>query len=282
MTRLVSPVPDPLSPGNGRGATLGMARVLVGIAALAKASIVIPVLSALADPTAFRLPLASWIPALSHVFIPVVVGVWLVAAIAFLVGWQTPWAGGALLVALTTVLVGDQQLYSNHLYLLATVVGLLTLAGAGRTVSLDARGAEEPSRSPRCAVLLLKMQVSIVYGFTALAKLNVTFLSGAVLGAVLGRGSLLTFPDGARTFTVMASLSGGAILVEMFLAAALWSPRWRPVAVAVGVLFHLSIVLFVGPVLELVVFALIMFALYLIHLEDPPTTGTTAREASFS
>jgi hypothetical protein len=270
-----------VSPGNGQGATLGMARVLVGIAALVKASIVIPVLSELSDPTAIRLPLASWIPALSHVFIPVVVGVWLVAAIAFLVGWQTVWAGSALLAALATVLVGDQQLYSNHLYLLATVVGLLTLAGAGRELSLDARGADKPSRSPGCAVVLLKLQVSIVYGFTALAKVNLTFLSGAVLGAVLGRNSLLPFPDAARTFTVMASLSWGAILVEMFLAAAFWSQRWRPVAVVAGVLFHLSIVLFVGPVLELVVFALIMFALYLIHLGDPLTTGTTAREASF-
>lgn len=276
------PVPDLAGRADENLTVLGIARVLVGVAALVKASIVIPVLSALADPAAVRLPMAEWIPVLPHAMIPVLVGVWLVAAIAFLVGWRTPWAGGALLAALATVLLGDQQLYSNHLYLLATVVGLLTLAGAGRALSLDARRAEEPSRSPGCAVVLLKMQVSIVYGFTALAKLNVIFLSGAVLGTVLGRGSLLPFPDVARTFTVMASLSWGAILVEIFLAAAFWSRRWRPVAVVTGVLFHLSIVLLVGPVLDLVVFALIMFALYLIHLEAPLTTETNARGAAFS
>lgn len=249
---------------------LSAARIIVGVAVLVKAAIVGPILLELSAPGAIRLPMESWLPLLPAGSVPVVIAAWLLSGAAFLVGWRTSAASAVLCVTQIAVLLGDQQLYSNHLYLLTTVVALLGLADAGAALSLDARRRGASGRPADGPVMLLKAQVTIVYGFAALAKLNLPFLSGAVVGQVLGHASILPFPDALRTFTVMATLAWLAILLEGFLAIAFWFDRLRPAGVVTGVALHLSFVLFMMKPLDLVVFGMIMFALYLLHLQNVP------------
>lgn len=257
-----------LCAGTTGSRAVGAARIAVGTAALLKLAILAPILLALRDPSVLRLPVASWLPPLPPGAVPILIGVWLVAGCAFTIGWRTRWAGVVLCLALVCALFGDQQLYSNHLYLLLTVTGLLTLADSGAARSLDARRTGGKRRIPAWPVTLLKVQVSIVYGFAALAKLNLPYLSGAVLNAYVGRDSILPFPEAARSFEILAALAWLSILVEAFLAVAFWSRRWRVAAIAVGVIFHLGVIVFFATPAELVVFALIMFALYPLYFAD--------------
>lgn len=253
---------------------VALARIGVGIAVLLKALMLAPVLFRIGDPSRLRLPFAPWLPLLPESAVLPLLGAWVVTGAAFLVGWHTRLAGSALSVVLLVALLGDQQLYSNHLYLLLTLVLLLTIARSGAAYSLDARRDAGRVTIPRWPVTLLKVQLTLVYGFAALAKLDVPYLSGAVLNAHMGRGALLPIPEALRIAEVMAPLAWLSILVEGFLALAFWSRRRRKVACVVGVLFHVSVILIIAPASELLVFALVMFSLYVLHFEDEWETST--------
>ena len=146
-----------------------------------------------------------------------------------------------LTVALAGTLLSDQQTYSNHLYLMLPVAALLTVAQSGAALSLDARREGGRDWVPGWPVWLLCAQVSIVYGFAALAKLNPDFLSGSVVASYLRRDGLLALPDAWRSLEPMLILSLLAICSEAFLAFALWVPRWRPAAMVVGLGLHVFI-----------------------------------------
>lgn len=228
--------------------------MLVGAAALLKAAVLAPVLIELRQSEALRFPMASWLPALpGEALVPAFV-VWVAAALAFLIGWRTRWAGLALTAVLVAVLLGDQQLYSNHLYLLVTLVGVFTLM-AGEWVARP--------------ILLLRLQPTIVYGFAAVTKLTVPYLSGAVLNVYIGDNSIIPFPESLRTAQVMASLALLSIAVEIVLALGLWSSRWCEATIILGVFFHVGIVVMLDTPVDLTVFALLMFALYVVHAERP-------------
>lgn len=247
---------------------LGIARIGIGAATLLKLAVLAPMLLALRDPGLLRVPMASWLPPLPGDLVPLVIGIWLVSGVLFTMGWRTRVSGILLSCALLTTLLGDQQLYSNHLYLALTLTALLTVGDAGAALSADARRRGERPRVPAWPVLLLRAQVTIVYGFAAIAKLNLAFVSGAVLNAQLGWGSILPFPDALRRWEVLSFLALLSILIEAFLALALWFRRTRRAGIIVGVAFHTAIVLGMDPTAELIVFSILMSSLYVLHLDD--------------
>lgn len=263
---------------NARAA--GVARVVIGIAAVIKALVLAPVIVRFGDPAVIRVPYAEWLPAVTDLPAGLVLGAWLLAAAAFTVGVWTTLAGATLTVLLAAVLLADQQLYSNHLYLLTILVGLLTVARAGSAVSVDSRGGAGQDELPGWAPWLIRVQVSIVYLFAALSKVTGTFLSGTVVAVTLRSDGPLAIPAGWRTFEPMATLSILAILTELFLAGALWIPGWRRTAFVVGLGLHLGIAIWFVPTAELVVFALIILAPYLFFLRAPVRGAVVAWDDS--
>jgi hypothetical protein len=251
----------------------GIARIGIGTAALLKAVLVAPVLIRLAHPDTLRLPLVAWLPEPGAPALVALLAVWALTAAAFCMGWRTRAAGCLLVGVMAIVLVLDQQTYSNHLYLLCILVGLLVLADGGAALSFDAarRGAR---RIPNWPLTLIRLQVSIVYGYAALAKLNTAFLSGGVLNNHLGHNAIVSVPDVLRTAAFMAPLAFGAIMVEMFLAFALWSDRLRRTAVIVGIAMHATFVLTIAATGELVVFGLVMASCYILFRSG--ATGAAA------
>ena len=110
---------------------VGLARIIVGAAAIIRVVIAVPILGKLTEPETLRAPLSVWFPDPTPALVASVMVVWFVAAILFMIGWRVSLTGPALLAAIVVVLSLDLQTYSNHLYLMAWLVLLLTLADAG-------------------------------------------------------------------------------------------------------------------------------------------------------
>jgi len=205
---------------------VALARILVGIAALLQISAVGPHLTKLLAPGAFRAPYAIT-PPIGAAWTPIMICLIVALAVAAIVGWHTRIALAGLAAMIALVLALDQQLYGNDLYLLALECFLLCFAGSGAALSLDARrrgGASDLVE--RWPVLLLKIQLSIVYAFTAIAKINPQFLRGEVMQAAL------RFEDIPSQLAVALSLV--SIGVECFLAVALWFHVTRRTAMLVA------------------------------------------------
>ena len=248
---------------------VAMARIVVAFAALLELPNSRDTLVSLASPSVIHAPYLAFMPRPTEPLALGLIGLWLVSASAFMVGWRSRLTGGALTATLGSVLLLDQQLYSNHLYLIFLATGLLTVANSGAAISLDARRDGGRDLIPGWPVRVLSLQVSLVYGFAALAKLNPDFLSGSVLASYL-RSGFLGFPDAWRSFEPMFILSILAVSTEAFLAFSLWSARWRPAAMVAGLGLHLFITGWLNPTGSLLVFSLAILPLYLLFLDAQP------------
>jgi len=199
----------------------------------------------------------------------VVIG--LLAAVGFSAGFLTRSSGIILAGTMGYRLVLDQNLYSNHAYLLVLVAFLLVLADAGAAFSLDRRlGWKQASDIPNWPLTLIRVQVSLIYLFAGLAKLNSVFLSGQVLEA----HSRLPAIVGTGYGLVLAAWL--VVLWELFQTGALWFPKLRGVAFIGGLLFHGSIVLLMKPFPSegLIVFGIVTLACYLLFVDlRPAITG---------
>lgn len=242
---------------------VALARALFGVAALFEATLVQPVLLRLAEPQVLLTPFLSMAPRPGPGLAHATVIIWVLAAIGFLFGWRTRLCGAVLTLVLGFVLLLDQQLYSNHLYLMVILGFLLTLTDAGASLSLDAARAGARSDIPEWPVTLIRLQISLVYGFSAVAKLNPEYLSGGTLLLDISRGAL-GLPEALRHVEIMASLALATIAAEVYVAIGLWSSRLRASAIALGVALHAGILILLVPPPGLAVFAIVMFAGYVV------------------
>jgi predicted DCC family thiol-disulfide oxidoreductase YuxK len=109
-----------------------------------------------------------------------------------------------------------------------------------------------------------------VYGFAALSKVNLTYLSGSVVASYLRREGPLAVPEAWRSVEPMMVLAILSICLEAFVAIGLWLPRWRPAALVAGLGLHIGISAWLNPTFQITVFSLLMLPLYLLFLETRP------------
>lgn len=185
----------------------------------------------------------------SAVIAVALLAVWLAASTATAFGLYRKVAAGVLVVMVPAILVaGGLALWNQHLALIGWIGLWLAL--------LD--GTEQR--------MALRAQLSITYGFGALAKVSPWFLSGSVLMA--GPGARFDAPD-----LVWVAAAWATVAIEAWLAVGLWFDRTRPVSVALGVVLHVGIVAMMatGPtsLVRMIVFNGLCVALYLPHLTEP-------------
>lgn len=240
---------------------LGTARIAIGLGALAKLVVIAPILLALASPGTVRLPWREgFAPALAAAWLPfAIIALWAAAALALAAGLRTRFAGSVLCGAAALVLLTDRQLYSNHLYLLIVLVALLVVADAGAARSLDAAGSPRSVRN--LGPDLIRLQVTIVYIYAALWKINPVFLSGWMIGTSL-TGGAVTLPASLRTPETLAWIAALTVAFEIFVPIALWTRSLRMLGATVGVLLHVAFVLFIALPGELIVFGILMIGCY--------------------
>ena len=221
-------------------------------------------------PLVVKIPFFPWLPVLPPGALRLFLAVWLVAALAFALGWKTRVAGAVLALVTGYALVLDQQTYSNHLYLLFLVILLLTIADSGAAWALDARGHATRSEVAGWPILLLKIQVTIVYVFSAASKITPPYLAGEILTRSLKQEGWLAVPETWRTPTAMSVLAVTSVAVELFIAFGLWAPRLRLAAILAGAGFHVLIIAVLDSSrLSLAIFALAMFAGYVVFPRSP-------------
>jgi predicted DCC family thiol-disulfide oxidoreductase YuxK len=251
---------------------IGVMRIIVGTAALLKLTQIAPLLFRLADPALLHAPYWAAVPRLSQTSAAALSVCWAVAAALFLLGARSRIAGGVLTATLVSTLLIDQQTWSNNLYLLTICVFLLTAADAGASVSMDARRAGTREYIPAGMVNLIRLQLSIVYFYTAIAKVSAAYLSGAVL-----RASFRWIPWAEhvpRRLLVAAALV--SIAMELFLAIGIWFAAARPFVFVIGAAFHAFTVASLPPAwrVELAAFALVTLSMYLPFVNAIPHRRT--------
>ncbi|HWP59925.1 MAG TPA: HTTM domain-containing protein [Candidatus Acidoferrales bacterium] len=208
----------------------------------------------------------TFIPELTPALVLPYIALWLLASVTFAFG-ICGYGSGIILTAIVWYkLLLDQGLFSNHEYLLALWTMLLTLAIAGRDHSDRAVFANERATVPYWPVWLIKVQVSMMYMLTAIAKLlSPKFISGEVLVREL------YLPWSLKTSGLMQPLALAVILGEVALALFLWHPVLRQGAVLLGAIFHTAIVFLIPKYrVELLVFSIASLAPYVLFLDLRP------------
>lgn len=167
----------------------------------------------------------------------------------------------ALLLAVVTfvVLLADQQVYSNHLVLLGVLSTLLGLSGSSKALAVFR--IKHTEKVPYWPAFLIKAQITTLYAWTAIAKINPQYLSGEMIHTNLR--SWVPIPDAAMSAVAILS-----ILAEAFLAVALWIPRCRFLAFATGSGLHLGILVCLVQPAPLIPFAMLMTTGYVLFLHD--------------
>jgi predicted DCC family thiol-disulfide oxidoreductase YuxK len=249
---------------------LAIARIGVALAVILELPNSGKALLRLDDPGIIRVPMLPWTPAVTDSLALVLIGLWAASAFAVLVGWRTRLAATALTLTLAIDLLLDQQLFENHIYLMVLLAALLAVANSGAALSLDARRPGEQAEVSRWPVWLIQFQISVVYGFAALSKINLAFLSGSPVATSLRRVGPLAVPDAWRSPEPMLVLALMAICAEGFLAVALWSPRWRPTAFVVALALHGGLAVWFAPTYQLIVFAMAMLPPLILFLDAAP------------
>lgn len=164
-----------------------------------------------------RWPLLLWLAAL---------GLWVVGAglLLFAVDWSRSRQAWALVLVGGLGLLADAPIELRWQHMV-----LMTAVALGAVVARDG-----PER-----LLLWRIELSVLYGVAALAKVNESFLGGDVLaravgGTALGRSLL---PDS----TALLLLAGGAVvLTELVLALTPWVPRLRVPGTLLAAALHLG------------------------------------------
>lgn len=240
---------------------LAVSRICIGSAVIIKASDLADVLDRAAQASLLRVSLLPGVPWPSIVEGRVLAVAVAVAGALIVAGFHARLAAGSTALMCGLMILADQQLWGNHFYLMALMTGLLATTRCDQVLAVR-RVAPGPLGG---GVYLMMVQASIVYGYAGLLKLNGDFLSGEVLAQFLG-GGLIGFPDGWKTGAILGPLAVAAVLTELFLAAGLWLPATRKLAVWAGLALHCSIALLMDPFLELAPFGLLMFSTYPLFL----------------
>jgi hypothetical protein len=242
---------------------VALARIGVGIAAMLNATEAFWILERVAGGR-LAVPVIEGTPVVTMPWLVCGLVVGIAAGLAVTVGWMTAPAAAITALLSAAALLADQQVYSSHRWFATLLMVYLVFARSETAWSVRPR----PDRQsiPWWPQLLMMSQLSVLYLFSAISKMNLTFISGAPL-------SIWVWVDLPwQAFFIAAVLT---IAVELILTVGLWFPSSRRLAALLGLGLHLSIVvLMTGETAALIAFAITCVSLYPLFLHRPSFRGS--------
>lgn len=128
--------------------------------------------------------------------------------------------------------------------------------------------------SPIWAQRLIALQLSYVYLYAFGAKiLSPVWQNGTALYGVMASTRLAEWPVEIHFWPVIALFTWGTVLFELSFPLLAWTKKYRPIALTVGLLFHLGIEI----ALSIPMFGAIMVVCYAAYLPDVETQALVAR-----
>ncbi|MGC5077127.1 HTTM domain-containing protein [Agrococcus sp. DT81.2] len=252
------------------GRPLALARMLLAFALAVCALESSAVLSGIAAGK-LQYPVLAIIPGPTPLAVQVFQVVGLLAAVCLLLGLFARASAATGSALLAGALLWDQQTYSSHHLLVTLLLAYLAFAHAGQRWGIAAPRGREHAAVPWWPQLLMMTQVSVLYLFAGLSKVNPRFLSGEPLQEWMWLDAPLW---------VFQALAVATVATELFLAAALWIRRARVLAVVAGVGLHLSILVgLTDQTLVLTAFAAASLSTYWLFLTRPSLRSAGAASA---
>ncbi len=256
---------DPWLSRETNAAPAAISRILIGLAALIKCVYLLQIGPQVLAENSLRAPWFAEAPIISLATIQSVLTVWMIAAVALTLGVGARVGGVVLCCCVVIVVLADRHFYQNHLYLLGILTALVSMSRADQRFAV-VRSQRHSDVTPTWPLELIKVQITIVYFFGAITKLNNDYLSGSTVASAWNGSAVGAWLVALVGQNGMIAISAVTIAIELWIAAALWTRR-RRVAVAAGVLLHSAIIMLMPLPYDLTVFALLMFAGYALFLE---------------
>ncbi len=197
----------------------------------------------LAQTIRFKYPLLGWLPDPSPAAFRVVLAISGVSGFLIAIGLTYRWACTAFFLSWSYVFFVDFTPYQNHDYLICLLGFLFLLMPLNRTASVDVwlRPGIRLETIPAWCLYILRFQISVVYLFGGIRKLNPDWLQGEPIRMML-HTKAFEHPFLGRWFfeepLVMAFAWGGLLFDLAIVPALLWR-RTRVAAFVVVLLFHL-------------------------------------------
>lgn len=237
------------------------ARILIGVATVLLAIENHGLLMAAATDR-IAIPLLPFAPPVTEAMAITIAAVGVICGLALIGGlFSRAAAAGASLASLAALLT-EQQAYSSHQLLAAVLCGYLAFCDPGARFSIDSwRRGYSRLQVPRLPVILILTQISVVYFFTAMSKINSVYLAGDIISSSF----ILPLPE-----TLSAILAGCSIAFEFFMAFGLWWRRTTSVAVVLGFGFHFVIAATLHDPFPLWAFGLMMVSTYPLFIARDP------------
>ena len=210
-------------------------------------------------------PMFEWSPELRTT--PVILlftAIWVIASLGLIAGYRARIFGFVLFACTVLQHLVDQNLWANHMYFLGLLVLLISLADSDASLSIRWLREGRPTRDITAwPATLLQIQLSIVYFYTAAAKLNEPFLSGQYLAGQLSVPAML------HSAGLMRFAAFGTVGTEFFLCFAFWIRPLRHWAFLIGFVFHLLIPVTMNLYAGLVAFSVMTLSVYVLFLKEP-------------
>jgi len=172
-----------------------------------------------------------------------------ILGILFAMGFYYRWVTPLFLLSGASMFLMERTLYINHFYLYSLVLFLFLFLPANRGYSYDTwrKPQLKVSEVPAWTVYLLLFQLSVVYFYSGIAKINSDWFQAQPVQIWLARKADYPLIGGILSSTPHAYLVAyGGLLFDLFVVPFMLYKPTRQVAFIICCLFHLANVITFG------------------------------------
>jgi len=172
-----------------------------------------------------------------------------ILGILFAMGFYYRWVTPLFLLSGASLFLMEKSLYINHFYLYSLILFLFLFLPANRGYSFDSwrKPQIKVSEVPAWTVYILLFQLSVVYFYSGIAKINADWFQAQPVQIWLGRKADYPLIGGILSSTSYAYIVAyGGLLFDLLIVPSMLYRPTRKVAFFICCFFHLANVITFG------------------------------------